>query len=129
MIYNLVEYLVIQLAAIDFVANSWGTKSPSDAVLVTQSGGDVSHYYDRSDHGVQVLSRAGSAVVAKEQIDNVYELLKNKFRILLPAVTVNEVVYAAVQTYQISPIQTPAHIGADDANLEMWSVNFVITTT
>ena len=97
--------------------------------MLRQTGGDVVHHYDRSDLAVQFLSRAGSSVVAKEQIDDVYELLKNKLRILLPEKTVKAKVYPAVQTYRIVPMQVPGYIGADDVNLEMWSVNFIITTT
>ena len=129
MIYNLTGYLVTQLPAIKFVANGWVKTSPVESVMLRQTGGDVVHHYDRSDFAVQFLSRAESSVIAKELIDDVYEKLKNKLRILLPAKTVNAIVYPAVQTYRIVPVQIPGYIGADNANLEMWSVNFIITTT
>jgi len=128
MIYNLGAYLVAQLPAIEFAVNGWTKASPVNSVMVRQTGGDVVHHYDRSDYAVQFLSRAESSETAKEQIDDVYELLKNKLRVLLPAKTVNAIVYPAVQTYRIVPVQIPGYIGADNANLEMWSVNFIITT-
>ena len=128
MIYNLTAYLVTNLPAVDFVANGWTEESPANSVLVRQTGGDVVHHYDRTDFAVQFISRAESAVVAKEQIDDVYDLLKNKLGVLLAAKTINTVVYPAVQTYRIVPMQAPGYIGADDVNGEMWSVNFIITT-
>ncbi len=128
MIYNLGAYVVAQLPAIDFAINGWIKGSPENSVMLRQTGGDVIHHYDRSDYAVQFISRAGSSAEAKEQIDDVFNLLKNKLHVLLPEKTVNAIVYPAVQTYRIVPMQAPGYIGADDANLEMWSVNFIITT-
>ena len=128
MIYNLTSYLATQLPTIDFVVNGWVKGSPSDSVMLRQTGGNIEHWYPRKDFAIQILSRAETSVVAKEMIDDVFDLLKNKLQLLLPAKTVNSVVYPAVQTYQTSPVQVPGSIGADEANLEIWSVNFIITT-
>jgi len=128
MIYNLVEYLKTELTTIDFVANGWMVDSPQNSVLVKQSGGDVKHYYERSDWRVQIISRAKNIVISKEQIELVYEKLKNRYGLSLPEVTVNEIVFVAVKTDQISPIQTPGYLGADNMNLEMWVFNLIITT-
>ncbi len=127
MIYNLVAYLVIQLPALDFVANGWSPESNQNSIMVRQSGGTVGHWFPRTDYNVQIISRAKNAVLAKSQIEEVYSELKNKFGIELPEVTV-DAVYAAVKTYQISPIEAPGYIGADETHLEMWSLNLVITT-
>lgn len=128
MIYNLVEYLTVQLAALVFVANGWSADSPAESVVVIQSPGDPKHFYPRTDWTVQIMSRSLDAVTAKENIDSVYALLKNKWNVLLPEVTVRSTVYSEVQTYQISPLQTPAYVGADDKNLEAWSFNLTIVT-
>ncbi|MBA7546172.1 hypothetical protein ES705_38555 [subsurface metagenome] len=129
MIYNLGAYVVAQLPAIDFAINGWTKKSPENSVMLRQTGGDVIHHYDRSDYAVQFLSRAGSSVEAKEQIDAVFNLLKNKLGVALPEKVMEDAtVYPKVQTYRIVPMQLPGYIGADDANLEMWSVNFIVTT-
>ena len=129
MIYNLVQYLTTELVTTSFVANGWMANSPQNSVLVKQSGGDVKHFYERSDWRVQILSRAENIVTSKEQIELVYAKLKNKFGLLLPQVTVNGIIFAAVKTYQISPIQVPGYLGADEMNLEMWAFNLIITTT
>lgn len=129
MIYNLVEYLRTQLTTIKFVANGWTKESPQASVLVMQSGGEPDHYYERTDWRAQLMSRNKNSDLAKIEIEAVYNKLKNRFHLLLPAVTVNKIVYAAIQTYQISPIQAPGFLGADEANLLMWSFNILVTTT
>lgn len=128
MIYNLVAHLISQLPALDFVANGWSPESPQDSIMVRQSGGTVGHWFPRTDYNVQIISRAKNVTTAKKQIDQVFTLLKNKFGLLLPEVTVDEVVYSATKTYQISPIEVPGYIGADETHLEMWSLNLIITT-
>jgi len=128
MIYNLTAYLKVQLATINFIVNGWSQDSPEASVMLRQTGGVVQHWYDRTDWAVQIMSRSNNVVESKTLIDSVFNVLKNKFGITLPEVTVNAVVHAAVKTYQISPIQQPGYIGADEKHLEMWSVNFTITT-
>ena len=129
MIYNLLEYLVTELPALDFVANGWRPSSPVDSIMVSVTGGEVKHWYDRTDWSVQILSRAKVVTVAKYQIDTVYTKLKNKWETILPEVTVDAVIYPAVTAWQISPIQAPGYLGATDESLEMFSFNLMITTT
>ncbi len=128
MIFNLVQYLRNNLTSLTFSVNGFDPDSVEDQLMVSETGGEPQHWYPRTDWTVQILSRAGSSVVAKENIESVYTLLENKFGIVLPAVTVNNVVYPLVQTYQISPIQTPGYIGASREHLEMFSFNLTITT-
>jgi len=128
MIYNLLQYLIVNLPLIVFIANGWSPDSDEDSVMVSDTGGDPKHFYLRTDWAVQIISRAMNVNVAKENVDNIYSLLKNKFGITFPEITVNGVVYPAVKTYQISPLQTPGYLGADEKHLEMFSFNLIITT-
>ncbi len=128
MIYNLVQYLVVQLPALDFVADGFGPNSPVEATTIKNTGGNVDHWYNRSDDAIQILSRAKDTVTAYYNINLVYELLKNRYHLELPSVTVKSILYAAIQTYQISPVQKPGYIGSDDENLEMYSFNITVTT-
>jgi hypothetical protein len=128
MIYNLVEYLITELPSIMFTANGFNPDSIADEVMVRDSGGDPKHWYDRTDWTVQIISRSMNVDLAKRNVDAVYNLLKNKFGVQLPAKTVAGVVYPAMQTYQISPTQTPGYLGADDKHLEMFVFNLIITT-
>lgn len=128
MIYNLAQYLIVNLTSINFVTNGFNPDSDQEAVMISETGGEPQHWYNRTDWAVQVISRSLNVNVAKQNAESVYNLLKNKFGVLLPEVTVDEVVYPAVQTYQISPLQTPNYIGADDKHFEMFSFNLTITT-
>lgn len=128
MIYNLVAYLTAQLSLLNFVANGWDPDSAQDSISVVDTGGDPAHFHPRTDWAVQILSRANEVNVAKSQADSVYALLKNKFGITLPEVTVDAIVYPAIKTYQISPNQTPGYLGADEKHLEMFSFNLNIIT-
>jgi len=128
MIYNLVAYLKLQLPSLTFVANGWDPDSPQDSIAVIDTGGDPQHFYDRTDWTIQLLSRANEVNVAKSQADSVYAILKNRFGILLPQVTVDGIVYAVVETYQISPMQTPGYLGSNEKHLEMFSFNIIIIT-
>lgn len=129
MIYNLTQYLITNLPLINFVVNGWNPDSDQDAVMISETGGEPQHWYNRSDWAVQVISRAQDSNTAKENIELVYNLLKNKLGLALPEVTVNEVLYPAIIAYQISPMQTPGYIGATQEHLEMFSFNLTITTT
>jgi len=128
MIYNLVQYLIVNLPLINFVANGFGPDSEQDIIMVSETGGDVQHWIDRTDWAVQVISRAKNMNIARKNAYSVYNLLKNKLEFMLPEVTVDEVVYPAVKTYQTSPLQSPGYLGADEKHLEMFSFNLTITT-
>jgi maltose-binding protein MalE len=128
MIYNLVEYLRLQLPTLNFIANGWDPDSEQNSIVINDTGGDPNHWIPRTDWAIQIISRANSVTLAKEQADTVYNLLKNKIGITLPQVTVNDIVYKAVKTYQISPMQTPGYLGADEKHLEMFSFNIVLIT-
>jgi len=128
MIYNLAQYLIVNLVTIKFVVNGFSPDSDQDEIMISETGGEPQHWYDRTDWAVQILSRGKSVNVAKKQIEDVYEKLKNRLGLLLPEITVDGVVYPAIQTYQISPIQTPGYLGANEENMEMFSFNLTITT-
>jgi hypothetical protein len=128
MIYNLVAYLKTQYPLLNFVVNGWAPDSPTDSIMVRERGGPTQHFYNRTDYNVQVMSRSKEMTVARTQIQQVYSAMKNKFGIELPSVTVDGTLFAAVKTYQISPVEAPGAIGADESNLEMFSLNLVITT-
>ena len=119
MIYNLVQYLTVQLPSITFVADGFSPDSPINAITAIDHGGNVAHWYDREDVAIQILSRHKNVTKSKYDIGLVYEKLKNRFLLLLPSATVDEILYPAIQTYQISPVQRPGYIGGDDNNLEM----------
>ncbi|MHA1302138.1 MAG: phage tail terminator protein [Candidatus Heimdallarchaeaceae archaeon] len=129
MIYNLAQHLIVNLPTINFVVNGFSPDSNQDEVMISETGGEPQHWYNRTDWTVQILSRGKNVSIAKSNIDSVYNLLKNKIGLLLPKVTVEGIVYPAIQTYQISPIQTPGYLGTNEENMEMFSFNLIIITS
>ena len=129
MIYNLLQYLQDNLPDISFVVNGFSIDSEIDEIMIGETGGEPQHWYDRTDWAVQIISRSSNVTVAKQNIEAVYSLLKNKFGVLLPRVIVGDTEYEEVKTYQVSPLQTPGYIGSTEENLEMFSFNLIITTT
>ncbi len=127
MIYNLWEYLKTTFPSYSFIVDGWEGTDPTESVLIKQTGGDVAHWFDRIDPTVQVLVRSNSKVTAKQTADAIFDELRNRFGLILPAVTVGSITYPELTTAQISPIQNPGYIGTDENKNHMYSVNFIIT--
>ncbi len=128
MIYNLVQYLIVKLPLIDFIANGFNPDSEQDAIMISESGGDPKHWFPRTDWAIQIISRAKNVHIARKNIYSVYNLLKNKLETLLPEIIIDGVTYLAIKTYQMSPVQSPGYLGADEKHLEMFSFNLTVTT-
>lgn len=126
--YHLTQYLISEFPALNFVVNGFGAATPDDVISVNYTGGTPAHWYSRIDHSIQLLIRNSSVTIGRVNALSVYEKIKNRFGLELPSVTIDSVVYPAVKTYQISPIQSPGYLGADDRGLEMYSFNVVVTT-
>lgn len=126
MIYNLAQYLITNFPAYDFTVNGFQHDSPVNCINIRSTGGDLDHWYDRTEATAQILVRAHDNVIGKEQVDEVFNLMKNRFGLLLPEVIVNSVTYPEVQTAQISPIQIPESLGADDEGRFLWVFNLQI---
>ncbi len=127
MIYNLYEYVVPLFPSINFLIDGYEQDDNKDkAILLKSNGGDPMHWFDRTDFMVQMLSSAKSKVSCKQNIDMVYNELKNRFGLTLPVATVGAVTYPEIKTAQISPIQSPGYIGTDEDANHLYSVNFKI---
>jgi hypothetical protein len=129
MIYNLVQYVINNLSSLNIIANGFDPDSNSDQIMINVTGGEPQHFYNRTDWTVQILSRSKNVTTAKKQIEQVYNLLKNKFAIVLPQVIVDGVTYPTITAWQISPIQAPGYLGANQESIEMFSFNSIVTTS
>jgi len=127
MIYNLAKY-IDDNTTIDLITNGYNPATEGDGVNIILSGGSDDSRGLKIDDNVQFLSRSTDQVTAYELIREVFDLLKNRFKILLPEVTVKNKVYPAVEVSQMLPRQTPGYIGTNNNGLHQWSVNFQITT-
>lgn len=127
MIWNLIEYLVTQHPSFPFTVNGFSPEERKEEIVLNETGGNVAHWYDRNDFTVQIIARFNSVVEGREQMFDVYTTLLNRFNLELPEKTVNSVVYPALQTYQISPVQSPAYLGQDSEGMARFSFNIVVT--
>ena len=127
MIYNFVQYIVNNFSLITFTADGFMPNSADDAISIIDNGGTVDHYTGRSDINVQFLSRSKNKVTARQNIQSIFDFIKNRFGVTLPEATVNGETYPSVKAYAIVPIQAPGYIGADETNYEMYSFNVTVT--
>ena len=127
MIYNLVTYLITQFPSINFVTDGWSKASPETAVLISQSGGTEDNYTGRRDYTVQLMSRSKSQSTARTNIEAVADDLKNRFGLVLPAVTIAGKVYPELKTYRIVKIQVPGYIGTTEESYQLYSFNITVT--
>jgi len=126
LIYQLTNYLKVQLNTYIFVSEGFLPKSSDNSIAIRQGPGQDSHFDIRTDFSVQIISRNVDIVVGKVAIDAVYNLLKNRFGLVLPTVTVDSVVYPELTTSQITPNQTPSKMGTDENNRWLWVFNSTI---
>ena len=129
MVYNLVKYLQTELPTLVFTADGWLPTTPEEASTVIDNGGSAPPIINRYEWAIQVLSRALDKPTAKANINIIFNQLNDRYSALeLPAITVSGTVYPAIKTYQITANQLPGYVGSSNTNLEMYSVNFRITT-
>ena len=127
MIYNLVQYLITNLPSFSFVANGLNSGSPNTVTIVSDTGGMVDHNTGRKDFTVQILSRSKDNFTVQKQSQTIFDLINNKFGLILPEVTVSGTVFPEIKTYRIVSLQAPGYIGTSEDNYEMYSFNVIIT--
>lgn len=129
MIYNLVQYLRTKFPAEVFYINdryktSTQESIPDRNVVVKDTGGTEKPWTRYREQTVQILTRDKSDPLAETLINNIFEELTSRFGEILPAKIVSGVSYPAVQIAQISAIQVPYSLGADEEGRMEWTVNF-----
>lgn len=128
MIYNLLAYLIAQLATISFTTNGFKKVSTKNVVVLSENGGDPNHYHDRKDYAIQIMSRAEDQPTARKQAYDVYNLINDKFGLTLPENTVKGETFPEQKTWRIIANALPGYIGDDENGLPIFSTNYIITT-
>lgn len=126
MIYNLFSWIKDNFTSYEFVVNGFHPESANECIAVTDNGGSLDHYYERTEYTVQILVRTLDNVTGKQRADEIFTFLKNKFHVTLAEVSVNGVVYSAITVAQISPLQTPSALGVDTEGRWLWTFNLLI---
>jgi len=129
LIYNLAKYIANQLPSIPIVVNGLQKNSTDTVIEIDDGGGTGEHNYDRNDFMIYMLSRSIDKTIAKKNLMDVYNLLNDKFGLLLPEETVATIVYPTVKTWRITSTNLPISLGSDENGKNLFSTNFIITTT
>ena len=127
MIFNLMQYITTELPAIPITVNGFPNDERLDIIALNETGGTVEHQYPRTDFTVQVIGKFNQVLTGKEQMGQVFDLLKNRFGLTLPAVTVNGVTYPQITAWQISPVQAVSYLGLNSESMALLSFNIVVT--
>jgi len=125
MIYNLVQYLRTKFPDETFYINGrYGTSMPDRNVVVRETGGTETPWFRFSEPTVQILVRDKSLPGSRELVFNIFEELTSRFGEVLPAIVIGSATYPAIQIAQISALQKPFCLGADEQGRTEWTVNF-----
>lgn len=132
MIYNLVQYLRTQFPAETFYPNERppevaGIIIPDRNTLIKETGGPIQAWTGYTEGSFQVLSRDLDPPHARELAYLVFdEINVGRFGLPLPVVTVNGIVYNEITSAQITAIQRPQSIGADEEGRSIFSTNYKV---
>jgi hypothetical protein len=118
MIYNLVEYLRGQFPLEKFYCNLKNleitqTSIPDRIVIVNETGGNEMPYFLYVKQTAQIRCRDFDVTKTHRLAWAIFKNITSRFGLILSAVTVDGVVFPAIQTAQISAIQLPQNMGVD----------------
>lgn len=131
MFYNLVEYLKTEFPTETIYSNgrrliSGQSVIPDRNVLVNESGGVEQPWTLYSEPELQIITRDSSVVGARALSMSIFEEITSRFGLILPAVTVDSIVYPAVQVAQIKAQQNPYYKGEDEEGRSEFANNYLI---
>lgn len=131
MFYNLVQFLRDEFPAENIYSNTrikLSTKDsvPDRAVCVIDTGGPVKPWIEDVDKSIQVLVRDVDDPKSRKLAWNIFEKLTSRFGLILPAAAVDGTNYPEIQTSQISAIQEPSSLGADESGRIVYTTNYEI---
>jgi hypothetical protein len=129
MIYNLVQYIRNNLAGETIMPNIRDLTSdqvPDRIVIAKDAGGVETSWFLLESVAVQIYTRDIDAPKARALARDVYNIINNKFGLILPSITVDGILYNEIQTAQISANSLPQSIGYDANGRAEYSTNYRI---
>ena len=131
MFYNFVQYLRDEFPAELIYSNgriliAGQTVIPDRNLLVNESGGGEQPWTQYASPTVQIISRDIDTTKARKLAWDVYEKITSKFGQQFPIATVDGIVYNAIQSAQITGLQQPYNLGADDEGRFEFTTNYKI---
>ena len=128
MIYNLAKYITDN-TSLTINVNGFSPDSPDTVVSVNEGSGNERPWFDRKDTTVQFVSRAVDKTVSRANAYTLYNLIKKKYGLTLPAVTVNSISYPAKTGWAIRPVTSPQYAYDDDSGRSVHTFTVEVTTT
>lgn len=127
--YNIIAYLQANEGLIlDPKVSGFDSDDVRESVMFVLDGGEKQNdSYSIVRMNLQVMARSKSSEKAKKQVFKVFNLIDNKFGLELPEYSDGTYQYEAVTVPQISAMQIPSYLGADNNFVHMWVVNFTLT--
>lgn len=131
MIYNLVEYLRAEFPAEIIYTNARTPIGIDEEIadrcsLIRETGGPEQPWTGYVEKTAQILSRDKDTPKARKLAWDIYNKIQSIFGLILPAATIDGIVYPAIQTAQMSSIQQPYCLGDDGEGRMEFTTNFKI---
>jgi len=127
--YNIIQYLRDN-EALDLQPKVGGhdTEDSRECLMIYMDGGQKQNSaYAIANTQINIIARSKSSEKAKKQIFKVFNLLDNTFGLELPEYSDSSYTYEAVVVPQISSLQMPSYLGADNNFVHEWGINTIFT--
>ncbi len=124
MIHNVAALLRAQFPTETFYVNGITGDAPARCARIDDTGGSERPWTLFGSMTAQVRTRDVDAPKARKFAHDIFLFLTSRFGLILPAATVDGVVYPAVQTGQISATQVPYNLGFDDEGRSNFTCNY-----
>jgi len=134
MIYQFVKYLKTEFPTEVIYTNgrillAGQQEIPDRNILVMESGGTEQPWIQRDMQTVQILTRDFDVAKSRKLAHDIFKKITSRFGLELPAVTVNGEIFAKMKVSQISAIQLPFCLGADESGRIEYTTNYQIYFT
>ena len=128
MIYNLVEY-IDNNTSLTLNCNGFNPDSPDETVCINEGSGNERPWFDRKDALVQFVSRARNKITSRSNAYTIYNLVKKKYHLTLPEVTIGSTTYPEITGWAIRPVEVPQYAYDDDSGRAVYTFTVEVTTT
>jgi len=128
MIYNLAKYITNN-TSLTINVNGFSPSSPDETICINEGSGKEMPWFDREDTLVQFVSRSTDKVTARENAYTIYNLIKKRYGLTLPEVTIGSTIYTEVTGWGLRPVNKPQYAFDDENGRANYTFTIEVTTT